>query len=174
MVTDFFRERGKILLPIALLIVIYTFLTANSPCITPEKIYEFSNLPAKDRTLVKMRPCAVDLTQSGEYGLWDWVGNNLLSGETIAYTYHPTLLAPLWNRGLSNKIVYIEAGAKFNEWIKALETNKVNYMLIKPLTVESWRINRLKELSNDPQWSSVYQRFKLLYSDNNNLIFRFE
>jgi hypothetical protein len=171
---NYFEKRGGILQFLALLFVIYTFFVSNSPSITPEKIKEFIHLPAKERTLARMEPYILDKTQRGNYGLWAWISNNVSAGDILAYTFTPTLIAPLWNSSFSNKIVYIKTG-EFNDWVKRLEADNVTYVLIrlKPRSMEYWWLTRLARLRHIPKWSVVFDKFKVVYSDSEYLVVRF-
>lgn len=173
-VLNYFEKRATVLMPLALLLIIYTSLNANSSCVTPEKIREFIYLSPEERTLVKMEPCIINNTLQEEYGLWSWINSNVRAGDTLAYTFTPSFLAPLWNRGFSNKIVYVKAG-RFEDWIRELNAKEVTYIILKlkPRGIESWWLERLKDLQHMPQWSEIYKRFSLLYSDSEYQVFRF-
>lgn len=172
---NYFEKRERGLQFLALLLAIFTLLSSlSSPCVTPEKIKEFVNLPAEKRILSMMKPCIIHKTQQHEYGLWAWISSNVSAGETLAYTFTPTLIGPLWNSNFSNKIVYIKEG-EFKKWLEKLEANNATYVLIllKPRSMEYWWLTRLRELQHIPEWSAVYKRFRLEYSDSNYAVLRF-
>ncbi len=169
---NYFEERKRILQFVALLLVIYTFFTSISPCITPEKIKEFVGLPAKERTLAKMAPCGIEDSQRENYGLWTWIRDNVSAGETLAYTFHPLLLAPLWNSSFSNKIVFVRSG-RLIEWQERLKINNADYVLIRKNSLEDRRFARLEKVRHNPRWSVIYDKFKVLYSDGKYKVLRF-
>jgi hypothetical protein len=172
---DYFGKRGKILQFLALLLVIYTFFASNSPHVTPEKIKEFVHLSANKRTLAQMEePYVLNKTQRGNYGLWAWISSNVSAGETLVYTFTPTLIGPLWNSNFSNKIVYIKEG-EFEKWLEKLEVNNATHVLIllKPRSMEYVWLTKLRELRHIPEWEAVYKRFRLEYSDSNYAVLRF-
>ncbi len=171
-VLNYFEERKRILQFVALLLVIYTFFTSISPCIIPEKIKEFVGLPAKERTLAKMATCGIEDSQHENYGLWTWIRNNVSAGETLAYTFHPLLLAPLWNSSFSNKIVFVKSG-KLIDWQEGLTINNADYVLIRKNSLEDRWLARLEEVRYNPKWSVVYDKFKVLYSDSKYKVLRF-
>ncbi|MBI5049571.1 MAG: hypothetical protein HZC11_01515 [Nitrospirae bacterium] len=167
---DYFNPREKILQILVLIFVLYTVFASNSTCITPEKIKKFALLPAKERTLGKMdTPCLT--TQRGDYGLWDWINKNVSRGQTLAYTFEPLLLAPLWNSDFSSRIVYVKGNALLN-WHKNLKLNNADYALIWQRSMEKWWISRLEQLKNTPEWSAVYEEFKVVYSDKEYMVLK--
>jgi hypothetical protein len=174
---DYFEERQKTIKIIMLLLVIYTFFTANSPCIMPWKIGEFVRLPAKERTIARHAPFNIDLQARQDYGLWIWISNNMSKGDALTYTFEPLFLRPLWNRDFSNKVLYIKS-ENFNEWIKNLKDNDVTHILIKQNSIEDKKIQEFKRLVyNTPSWLGVSknlaERFKVVYSDENYKVLRF-
>ncbi len=163
---NYFETRQRIIKPIALLLVIYTFLFSNSPCVMPVKIREFLRLPSQERVIARLAPFNIDLQARQDYGLWLWINDNMLDGNVLAYTFEPLFLAPLWNKGFTNKIVYTKH-KDFNEWVKSLKNNQVTHVLIKQDSVEDkW----IKEMSNSGISS---ERFNAIYSDENYKVLSF-
>lgn len=173
---DYFKERQRAIKIIMLLLVVYSFFSANSPCIMPWKITEFLKLPPEERIVARHAPFNIDLQARQDYGLWIWVNNNISEGDTLAYTFEPMFLSPLWNRSFTSKVVYIKS-ENFNEWVKSLKDIGVTHILIKQHSVEDKWIKDVKRLlyrlwwSNPPEASS--ERFKVVYSDENYQVLRF-
>ncbi|MBI4653458.1 MAG: hypothetical protein HY752_00425 [Nitrospirae bacterium] len=167
-----FDKRGRELKIIALLLVVYTFLSANSPAIMPVKIKEFFHLPAKERTIARHAPFNIDLHVRKEYGYWIWISKNITKGDVLAFTFEPLFLSPLWNREFSNKIVYIVSDT-YNDWIKRLRESKVSYVLIKTNSVENKWIEKEKKVLLSFYWIGHKERFKVVYFDENYKILRF-
>jgi hypothetical protein len=162
---DYLDNKWSILKIPVILLVVYTFFTSNSPCVTPLKIKEFIALPAKERTIAKYAPFNIDMHVRKDYGLWIWISNNVLKGDTLAYTFEPLFLYPLWNSELSNKIVYIKS-EDYNKWMEELKKNNVTYVLIRQNSIEDKWIDKAKELLGKFWWFGVPQeRFKVVYSD---------
>ncbi len=168
LVIDYFNKRENALKIIVLLLAGYTFLTANSPAVTPEKIREFILLPARERTLARHAVFNMDIYVRQEYGYWIWIDNNISTGDTLAYTFEPLFLAPLWNREFSNKIVYIRSNT-YNEWLKNLRENNVTYVLIRQNSAEDKWIKKERKLLS----GTFKEKFKVVYSDENYKIMRF-
>jgi hypothetical protein len=170
----YFKERQNTIKTIALLLVIYTFFTSNSPCITPAKVKEFFNLPHQERTISQHASFNIDLHARQEYGVWSWIDRNIRSGDVLAYTFEPLFLAPLWNREYSNKVIYIKS-EDFNKWIKQLRDNSVDYVLIKKDSKEDKWIKRLKGIIHGSySWLNIRKGFKIVYYDKNYKILKFE
>jgi len=170
---NYFNRRGKALKIIALLLVGYTFLTANSPCIMPVKIKEFLFLPASERTITRHAPFNIDLHARQDYGYWIWINNNILNGDTLAYTFEPLFLMPLWNREFSNRIIDIRADT-YNEWVKSLRRNDVTHVLVKTNSAEDDWIEKQRQLLNSVWWlGTLKEKFKVAYADENYKIVRF-
>jgi hypothetical protein len=168
-----FENRQSAVKVIALILVVYTFLTANSPCVVPSKIKEFLNLPARERTIARHAPMNIDTHARKEYGLWIWLQNNLSKGDVLTYAFEPLFLSPLWNSSFSNKIVFIQA-ENFSEWVKHLKNYNVKYILIKKDSREDQWINRVKSfVDGSSLLSSRKERFKVLYSDITYKVLRF-
>ena len=173
LVLDYFDAKGKGLKVAALLLVVYTFFTANSPCITPSKIKEFIRLPAKERTIAGQAPFNIDLHARQEYGYWIWIGNNMAKGDTLAYTFEPLFLSPLWNSGFSNKIIHIKSES-YNEWLENLKMNNVTYVLIRQNSEEDKWVDKARKLIGRFWWlSAPSEKFKVVYSDENYKIMNF-
>ena len=173
-VAQFFEKKGRTLEYLALLIVVYTLLVSHSPTVTPKKIIEFAHLPAKERSLARLEPYILNMSKRESYGLWSWISSNISEGDTLAYTFTPGMLSPLWNNSFSNKIVFVKAG-KFEEWVEELEANNVTYVMVlrKPRSMEAFWLSRLEEMRNNPKWSSIAKQFRLKYHDDNYAVFRF-
>ncbi len=178
---DYFNRRGKILGIIALLLSTYTFFTANSPCIMPEKIKEFLLLPAGERTLSRHKPLNIDIKVRSEYGYWIWIDRNISRGETLAYTFEkteldtnkPFFLAPLWNREFSNKVVYVKSDT-YKEWLENLKNNNVTYILVKRPSQEDKWIEKERSVYYSLRWlGNITEKFKVEYTDKNYKIVRF-
>ncbi|MBI4837912.1 MAG: hypothetical protein HY806_01965 [Nitrospirae bacterium] len=173
LVLDYFDAKGKGLKTAALLLTVYTFFTANSPCITPSKIKEFVRLPAKERTIAGHAPFNIDLQARQEYGYWIWIGNNILRDDTLAHTFEPLFLSPLWNGGFTSKIIYIKAES-YNEWLENLKKNNVTYVLIRRNSEEDKWIDNARKLIGRFWWlSAPSEKFKVVYSDENYKIMKF-
>jgi hypothetical protein len=174
---DYFKERQKTIKIITLLLVVYTFFTANSPCIMPWKIGEFLKMSPVERTVARHAPLNIDIQARQDYGLWIWVNNNMSDGETLAYTFEPIFLSPLWNRSFSNKVIYIKSET-FNDWIKALKAEKVTHVLIRQNSEEDKWINDVRNLLYRLWWSAPQEqsssRFDIVYSDDNYKVVRFK
>ncbi len=168
---DYFNKRENILKATALLLVCYTFLTANSPCIMPGKIREFLLLPPNERTLARLAPFNIDIHARQDYGYWIWINNNVQKGDTLAYTFEPLFLTPLWNMDFSNRIVYIRADT-YKSWLKKLEKNNATYVLIKRNSMEGRWIDREKRLLSGIRWLGAGERLKDVYTDDNYRIMK--
>ncbi|MBI4654288.1 MAG: hypothetical protein HY752_04760 [Nitrospirae bacterium] len=167
LVLECFDKKGRVLKVIALLLVIYTFLTANSPCIMPKKIKEFISLPVKERTIARHAQFNIDLYARPEYGYWIWIRNNVLKGDTLAYTFEPLFLSPLWNNGFSSKVVYIKSDS-YNKWMEDMKKNNVSYILVRQSSMEDKWINEARKLLGRFWWfGAIEERFKVVYSDEN-------
>ena len=180
-VCDYFNKRENVLKIIVLLLAGYTLLTANSPCITPAKIKEFLLLPAGERTLSRLKPSNIDVKVRNEYGYWIWIDNNISGGDTLAYTFadtgldtsRPFFLGPLWNRGFSNKVVYIKS-ENYKEWLKELENNDAGYILIKRNSTEDAWIEKERKLFYSLRWmGNMTEKFEIVYSDDNYKIVKY-
>ncbi|MBI4683202.1 MAG: hypothetical protein HY757_08910 [Nitrospirae bacterium] len=176
-----FSKRENALKISALLLAGYSFMTVNSPCIMPGKIKEFLQLPAKERTLSRHKPFNIDVKVRNEYGYWIWIGNNILRGDTIAYTFEsfgintskPFFTAPLWNREFSNKVVYIKSD-DYKKWLNDLENNSATYILIKSNSVEDEWIEKERKVFYSLQWmGNIKEKFRIVYADENYKIARF-
>lgn len=171
-VLEYFEERQTSLKIIALILVLYVFFTSNSPCITPSKIKEFLNLPAKERTIARHAPFNIDIHARQEYGHWIWISNNISEGDVLAYTFEPLFLSPLWNKDFSNKIVYVKS-KNFNGWLKSLKDNHATYILIRQDSPEDRWIKILKKFGS-PLLPDAANQFKIVYSDENYKVARFK
>jgi hypothetical protein len=181
-VCDYFNKRENVLKISALLLAGYTLLTVNSPCITPAKIKEFLLLPAGERTLSRMKPSNIDGKVRNEYGYWIWIDNNISEGDTLAYTFvdtgldtsRPFFLGPLWNRGFSNRVVYIKSEI-YKEWLKELENNHAKYILIKRDSTEDAWIEKERRLFYSLRWmGNMTEKFEIVYSDDNYKIVKYK
>ena len=172
-VLEYFIDRGKVLKFFALLLVVYTFLFSNSPCIMPGKVKEFIHRPEEERTIARLAPFNLDLQARQEYGYWIWISNNLSGGETLAYTFEPLFHSPLWNREFSNRIVHTKAD-NYSEWLKSLKEEHVTYILARKRSMEDKWILKEEEALKSLWWvKRVKHKFKAVYSDENYKIIRF-
>ncbi len=171
MTLDYFGKRAKILKAAALLLVCYTFLTANSPCIMPEKIREFIHLPPGERTIARLAPFNIDVHAREEYGYWTWISRNVREGDTLAYTFDPLFLTPLWNGSFSNRIIYIRADT-YKAWLKELEKNNTTYVVIKRNSTEGRWIGKEKRLLARFGWLGAMERLENAYADDHYMIMR--
>lgn len=172
-VLNYFNKRANALKIVALLFAGYVFFTANSPCIMPEKIKEFLLLPANERTIARHAPFNIDLHARQDYGYWIWISNNILKGDTLAYTFEPLFLTPLWNSEFSNNIAHIRSDT-YNEWLKNLKKNNVTYVLIRTNSAEDRWIDKEKKLLHSIWWLGGFkERFKVVYTDKNYKIVKF-
>ncbi len=174
---EYFLKREKALRTIALLLVVYTFLTAHSPCIMPEKIREFLSLPSQKRTLSRLKPFNIDTKVRNEYGYWMWIENNIKRGDILAYTFEsqelntskPFFTRPLWNREFSNTVVYVSAGS-YRKWLKKLYEKNATYVLMKTGSKEE---NWIRAVQKTPHWLGVKEEFPAVYYDDMYMIVRF-
>jgi hypothetical protein len=171
---DYLHEKSAPLRIMALVLVLYTFLTSNSPCIMPAKVKEFLSLPPAERTLSRHKPFNIDIKVRDEYGHWIWIGNNISGDDTLAYTFErktldtsrPFFLAPLWNREFSNRVIYVKS-EDYNQWLTDLEKQNVTYVLIKQTSEEDKWIEKMRNIrQNAPAWLGIRERFRLVYSDD--------
>jgi hypothetical protein len=167
-IMDCFYGSDKIIRLIVLLLAAYTFLTANSPCVTPAQIKHFVNLPASERTIARHAPYNIDIHARQEYGHWIWISDNIKTGETLAYTFEPLFLSPLWNSGFSNSITYIKAES-YNQWLKGLERNMASYVLVRTKSKE----DKWVEASFSLIWMGMRERFNVEYADDHYKIIKF-
>lgn len=167
-VLDYFSKRERVISIIALVLALYTSLTANSPCVMPAKIMEFMGLPANERTISSLAPFNIDLNAKQEYGHWIWVSNNISEGDTLAYTFEPLFLSPLWNSGFSSTTAYIKS-ENYNNWLKMLKDNNVTYVLLRQYSKEdNWIEEERKALASIGGWfGRPKEKFKVVYSDEN-------
>ena len=173
LVFDHFQERNNIFRIVALLLAGYTFLISNSPCVTPKQIRKFVHLPADERTLAAQAPFNIDLNTRQDYGYWTWINRNVSQGETLAYTYEPLFLSPMWNSAFSNKIVYIKAD-EYKKWLKKLAEHNVTYILMRKNSEEDTWIERERKIFFAVGWmTALKEKFKIVYSDDNYKIAKF-
>lgn len=182
LVMDYFNKRENTLRAIALLLATYTFLTVNSPCIMPEKIREFLLLPANERTLSRHKPFNLDIKVRDSYGYWTWINNNVLRGDTLAYTFEsfvldafkPVFTGPLWNRGFSNRVIYIKSD-NYQKWLQELGKNNATYILLKKGSVEDKWIEKERNIFYSLRWiGNIIEKFKVVYADDKYEIVKFE
>ncbi|MBI4825290.1 MAG: hypothetical protein HY807_02570 [Nitrospirae bacterium] len=173
-VLGYFSKRERLLSIIALILAVYTSLTSNSPCIMPIKIKEFLSLPANERTIARLAPFNIDLNAKQEYGNWIWISNNIAEGDTLAYTFEPLFLSPLWNSGFSSRTAYIKS-ENYSEWLKMLKENNATYALLRQYSKEdNWIEDERKALSSIGGWfGRPKEKFKVVYSDENYKIMQF-
>jgi len=167
MTLDYFETRQNIIKFITMLLIIYTSVTANSPCIMPSQVKRFLDLPVKERTIARHAPFNIDLYARQEYGLWIWISNNILEGDVLAYTFEPLFAGPLWNSSFSNKVVFVKS-ENYKQWIEELKNQKTTYVLIRTMSPEDEWIEEEKHIvQRFPGWLSIPERFKVVYSDEN-------
>jgi hypothetical protein len=172
-VLDYFHGRDKVLRIIALLLTLYTFVVANSPCITPEQIKKFIHLPPKERTIGWLAPFNIDIHARQEYGHWIWISRNISARDTLAYTFEPFFHSPLWNSGFSSRITYINSDA-YKKWLEELKVNNVTHVLFRRNSKEDKWIKKEKEIFSEMGWlGGLKEKFKVVYSDENYKIVRF-
>jgi hypothetical protein len=166
LVFDKFQKRNDIFRVIAILLAGYTFLISNSPCVTPKQIKKFIQLPAAERIIAAHAPFNIDLYARQDYGYWTWINRNISQGETLAYTYEPLFLSPMWNSAFSNKMVYIKAD-DYKQWLRKLGEHKVTYVLIRKNSGEDRWIQGGGNISSSGQSDQPGVKFKTLFSDEN-------
>lgn len=166
---NYIGDKKNVIRGISLLLVIYTIFTSNSPCITPEQIKKFINLPARERTVARLAPFNIDLHARQEYGYWIWISDHISDGDVLAYTFEPLFLSPLWNSSFTSKIAYVQSGS-YNEWIGMLRKYNANYILIKTNSQEDKWI----EMSYSLGWFGTREKFRVVYADDNYKIAGFE
>lgn len=165
---DYFHGRENVLRLFALLLAGYVFLTVNSPDITPAKVREFIHLPPAGRTVARQAPFVIDLYARQEYGYWTWISDNILRGDTLAYTFEPLFLSPLWNRAFSNRIVYVRS-EDYDGWVRGLEHNNATYVLFRRYSQEDKWIAMERQ---GPSPAGAGGRFRVVYADENYKIAR--
>ncbi|UCD34784.1 MAG: hypothetical protein JSU90_10920 [Nitrospiraceae bacterium] len=173
MLMDSFRRQEQVLEGCALALAAYTAFTANSPCIMPSKAAEFLRLPAEERTLTSLKPVNIDEKVRGEYGHWMWIERNVKQGETLVHTFvdatldttRPFFLAPYWNRGYSNRVLYVSADT-YAEWLEALRQAGATYVLVRKNSKEDGWIEKERKLFYSLRWAGpVTEKFRILYED---------
>jgi hypothetical protein len=170
---NYFSGGRRVMQIMSLLLVVYTFMTSNSPCITFSQVNKLHSLPAHERTLARMAPFNIDLHARQEYGYWIWISDNISTGDTLAYTFEPLFLSPLWNSSFTNKVTYVKADS-FSEWKKKLNANSTDYIVIKTNSVEDGWIEKERQMGYSLGWlGQVHEKFKVLYSDENYKILKF-
>jgi len=173
LVFDHFQERNNILRAVAFLLAGYTFLISNSPCVTPKQIKKLIHLPAAERMLAAQAPFNIDLQARQDYGYWTWINRNITQGETLAYTYDPLFLSPLWNSAFSNKVIYVKAD-DYKQWLKKLDEHNVTYILMRKNSEEDKWVERERKIYFAVGWmTAMKEKFKIVYSDDNYKIAKF-
>lgn len=173
LVSDYFRRRNNIFRVLAFLLVVYTFFTSNSPCVTPKQIKKFMQLPMNERTIAIHAPFNIDLHARQDYGYWIWISRNISQGETLAYTFEPLFLSPLWNSAFSNEIVYVKSD-DYKQWLKKLVEHKVTYVLIRKNAEEDKWIEYERRIFSAVGWIAARkEKFKIVYTDDNYKIAKF-
>ncbi len=170
---DYFHKREKIIGSMALLLAVYIFLTANSPCIMPRHIQEFLHLSPAERTLSRLKPFNIDTKVRNEYGYWIWIDNNVTAGDTLAYTFEsfdldtsrPFFTRPLWNRGFSNRVVYVKSGT-YKEWLRILKDSRATYILMKKNSPEDRWVENERKIFYSLSWmGNIREKFRVVYDD---------
>jgi hypothetical protein len=160
-------DRRKTITIPAFILAIYTFFTANSPCVTPKQIKTFMQLPANERTLSRHKPFNIDLHARQEYGHWIWISNNIVKGDTLVHTFEPLFLSPLWDRSYVSNVVYIKLDS-YKEWLAELRDNNATYVLIRKNSEEDRWIETERNLRYSMGWlMKIEEKFKVVYSDEN-------
>jgi hypothetical protein len=160
-------DRRKAIKISALILVVYTFFTANSPCVTPMQIKTFMQLPASERTLSRHKPFNIDLHARQEYGHWIWISNNIVKGDTLVHTFEPLFLSPLWDKSYISNIVYIKLDS-YKEWLAELRDNNATYVLVRKNSEEDIWIEKERNLRYSMGWlMRIEEKFKVVYSDEN-------
>jgi hypothetical protein len=178
---EYFEKRGAVLKITVLMLAAYTFLTANSPCIMPEKINEFIQLPANERTLSRHKPFNLEARVRSEFGYWIWLDNNISSGDTLAYTFEkfdlntaePFFTAPLWNRELSNKVFYVKSNS-YKKWVEDLTDVDATYILIKRGSAEDRWVEQERRVFYSVRWmGNITEKFRIMYTDEKYMIIKY-
>jgi hypothetical protein len=170
LVFDHFRKRSGILRIIALLLAGYTFLVSNSPCVTPKQIKKFFRLPPLERTLMNQAPFNIDLNARQDYGYWTWIHRNVRAGETLAYTFEPMFVSPLWNGAYTSRISYVKSGS-YQEWLKVLREKEATYVLMRKDSEEDKWVGRERKIFSAVGWlTGQKEKFSIVYADDNYVI----
>lgn len=162
-----FTGRKHLLRAFTLLLTVYAFFTADSPCVTPDQVRQFISLPARERTIARHKPFNIDLQARQEYGYWIWLSDHISGGDTLAYTFDPLFLSPLWNSSFTSRIAYVK-GESYKEWIKNLEEQRATYILLRTNSREDQWIEKERGIRKSLWWTGVVQeRFRIVYQDEN-------
>ncbi len=167
-ILNYFDGNNRTIRGIALLLVVYTFFISNSPCITPAQIKHFIRLPANERTIARHAPFNIDIHARQEYGHWIWISDNIGTGETLAYTFEPLFLSPLWNNGFTSSITFVKAET-YKDWLQRLEQHNATYVLVRSKSKE----DKWAEAAQSLTWMGRKTRFRVEYADDNYKIMRF-
>lgn len=171
---DHFGRKGLSIKVVALFLAGYTSLTSNSPCIMPEKINEFIQLSANERTLSRHKPFNIDTKVRNEYGYWIWIENNISPGDTLAYTFEkfvldteePFFTRQLWNSSFSNNVFYVKSES-YKNWLNKLSEVGSSYILIKKDSVEDKWVEKERKLFYTYRWmGNITEKFRIVYSDD--------
>ncbi|MBI4849369.1 MAG: hypothetical protein HY808_12485 [Nitrospirae bacterium] len=166
-ILDHFVKREGAIKTIALLLAVYVTFTADSPCVTPSQVRKFIHLPAGERTVANHAPFSIDLHARQEYGHWIWISKNISKGDTLAYTFEPLFLSPLWNSAFSSRMVYIKSDT-YNDWSGKLGENNTTHILVRTNSEEDKWIEKERAISSSLGWlGAVKEKFKVVYSDDN-------
>ena len=165
-VIDYFKRRNLIIRIATLILAVYTVIMVNSLCVLPEKIKEFINLPPAERSIDRHQPFNIHIHVNQEYGYWKWISKNINTGDTLAYTFEPLFMTPLWNDGFSNRIIYIDADT-YENWLFKLSSNEVTYVLLKQHSKASdWLENLLSKQSDHADLNRMKAReYVTVYAD---------
>lgn len=152
---------------ITLVLTVYTFFTSNSPGITPDQVRQFITLPAQERTIARHKPFNIDLQARQEYGHWIWISDHISGGDTLAYTFDPLFLSPLWNSSYTSRIAYVK-GESYGEWLENLKGQRATYVLVRTNSQEDKWIAKERSISKSLWWTGVVRdRFRVVYQDEN-------
>lgn len=168
---NYFQERKNVLKTFAFLLILYTFFSSHSPCVTPEKIVEFMELTPHERTISNHAPFNIDLHARQEYGHWLWISRTITGKDTLAFTFEPLFHGPLWNRGFTNRIAYVTSN-DFNELSGKLNKLRATHLLVRRNAPEHVWIMKFNKLAGtSPSWLGLTERFKAVYKDENYLVY---
>ncbi len=172
-VMNYFNGSRRVMQILALILVIYTFITSNSPCVTSDRIDKLLALPSHERTIAHMAPFNIDLYARQDYGYWIWIGNNISEGDTLAYTFEPLFLSPLWNSSFTSRTAYVKSDS-MNDWMKKLDERNTSFILIKTDSIEDRWIEKERQMRYSLAWlGQLNEKFKVVYSDDNYKILKF-
>ncbi len=169
MTFEMFYRKERILKTVAALLVFYTFLTSNSPSVTPAQAEKFLQLPPSERTIARHAPFNIDIHVRKEYGYWIWISDNISQGDTLAYTFEPKFLSPLWNSSFTSSIAYVKADT-YREWTEELVNKDATFVVVKKTSQEDKWIEKERSLFGGT--GDMKGKFSIVYMDDNFRIVR--